>query len=64
MKYRILQVGEIFRLEATFERGWLMRLFLGEDEWHWIHSYRSLKEAKRGRDFLMGEKAEGAKVVG
>lgn len=54
MIYRVVKEGDYFFLEGSFPIGWIGRLFRRKSEWHWIHTYESLEDAIRGRDFLLG----------
>lgn len=65
MKFRIVKANGIYEIEGKHERGLLMKIFLGEHEWEWIHTYKTLDEAQRAKWRLEGNKQpDDREVVG
>lgn len=65
MKFRIVRANGLYEIEGKHERGLLMKLFLGEHEWEWIHTYKALDEARRAKLRLEGNApTDDREVVG
>ena len=64
MIYRIVKKGEYFHLQGAHPRNWFERLWLGAPLWHWIRTYQSLDDAKRGKELLLGRDDQDGTVVG
>lgn len=63
MKFRIVKANGLYEIEGKHERGLLMKLFLGEHEWEWIHTYETLEDASRAKARLEGNAPPGDREV-